>query len=100
MSKTITCVVNGQKHVIDIIGGETLLEMLQDKLGLTSVKKECETGECGACTVLVDDIPIDSCLYLAVWVDGKEVLTIEGLAGAGLAGYAHITWEVKRQPKK
>lgn len=78
--KTITCVVNGQRQIIEVSGGETLLEMLRDQLGLTGIKKDCETGECGACTVLVDHIPIVACHYLAVWVDGKEILTVEGPA--------------------
>ena len=53
--------------------------MLRHRLGLTSVKKGCEVGECGACTVLVDDKAIDSCIYLALWADGKKIITVEGL---------------------
>lgn len=68
---------------MEVEPGETLLEMLRNRLNLTGVKKGCEVGECGACTVLVDNEPIDSCIYLAAWADGKEILTIEGLAKDG-----------------
>ena len=51
------------------------------RLGLTSVKKGCEVGECGACTVLVNGEAIDSCIYLTIWADGKSVMTVEGLKG-------------------
>lgn len=79
----ITCTVNGQPRTMEVEPGETLLEMLRNRLNLTGVKKGCEVGECGACTVLVDNEPIDSCIYLAAWADGKEILTIEGLAKDG-----------------
>ena len=64
-------------------GGETLLEVLRDTLGLTGTKKGCNLGDCGACTVLVDGEPMNSCLVLAHEVEGKEVTTIEGLAHNG-----------------
>jgi carbon-monoxide dehydrogenase small subunit len=57
--------------------------VLRDRLGLTGTKEGCGTGECGACTVLVDDAPVNGCLYLAVRADGRRVLTIEGLAAGG-----------------
>lgn len=60
---------------------ESLLDTLRNRLDLTSVKKGCEVGECGACTVLVDGEAIDSCIYLAMWADGKSVMTVEGLKG-------------------
>jgi aerobic-type carbon monoxide dehydrogenase small subunit (CoxS/CutS family) len=78
--KKIKCTVNGQPETIEIEPGETLLEMLRNRLGLTGVKRGCEVGECGACTVLVDNEPIDSCIYLAALADGKDILTIEGLS--------------------
>ncbi|MEG2834290.1 MAG: (2Fe-2S)-binding protein, partial [Ruthenibacterium sp.] len=59
-----------------------LLEVLRNDLHLTSVKKGGEVGECGACTVLVNGEAIDSCIYLAIWADGKTVLTVEGLQAA------------------
>lgn len=80
MLKKISCTVNGKPINIEINAGETLLEVLRERLQLTGTKQGCAVGECGACTVLVDGTAIDSCLYLAVWVDGKDILTIEGVA--------------------
>jgi carbon-monoxide dehydrogenase small subunit len=57
----------------------SLADMLRDEFGLTSVKKGCEVGECGACTVLVDGESVNACIYLAVWAEGREILTVEGL---------------------
>ena len=62
---------------------ESLLDMLRNHLGLTSVKKGCEVGECGACTVIIDGETIDSCIYLAVWAEGKNIRTLEGLEKNG-----------------
>lgn len=81
MNKKICITVNGKKEELDIKVGETLLEILRERLGLTGAKKGCGAGECGACTVLIDGIPVNSCIYLAVWADGKNVTTVEGLAG-------------------
>jgi carbon-monoxide dehydrogenase small subunit len=61
----------------------SLTDMLRNEYRLTSVKKGCEAGECGACAVLVDGECFNSCIYLAVWADGKEILTAEGLLDAG-----------------
>lgn len=61
----------------------TLLDFLRNNLGLTGTKKGCEEGECGACTVLLDDKPVNSCLTLAVEADGREIRTIEGVARSG-----------------
>jgi carbon-monoxide dehydrogenase small subunit len=61
----------------------TLLQMLRDKLALTGTKNGCEAGECGACTVLVDGEPVNSCMMLAVEADGRNILTVEGLAAEG-----------------
>ncbi len=77
---TINCVVNQKPQTLDVREGDTLLDVLRDQLGLTGTKKGCEVGECGACTVLVDGVPTDSCLMLAALADGKDILTIEGLA--------------------
>lgn len=57
---------------------QSLLEVLREQLGLISVKQGCSVGECGACTVLVDNVPIDACLYLAIWTDGRSIRTVEG----------------------
>jgi len=61
--------------------GQTLLELLRDELGLTGAKKGCDGGECGACVVLINGQPVNSCLVLACDLDGDAVVTIEGLAG-------------------
>jgi carbon-monoxide dehydrogenase small subunit len=61
----------------------TLLQLLRDKLALTGTKNGCEAGECGACTVLLDGEPVNSCMMLAVEADGREVFTVEGLAPEG-----------------
>lgn len=71
--------VNGRKVSLGIEEGEPLLEVLRNRLGLTSVKRGCEVGECGACTVLIDGRAVDTCLYLALWAEGKHILTVEGL---------------------
>jgi len=77
----VTFTVNGSPVTEYVDAGESLLELLRNRLGLTSVKKGCEAGECGACTVIVDGETIDSCIYLAAWADGKEIRTLEGLLG-------------------
>ena len=81
MRKYIKLIVNGSEEEVDIDERESLLDMLRNKLSLTSVKKGCEVGECGACTVLVDGEAVDSCIYLASWAEGKHILTVEGLLG-------------------
>lgn len=79
MLKVIKSNINGHDYELAVDIRESLADVLRKKLGLTSVKKGCEVGECGACTVLVDGRAIDSCLYLAVWADGKSIITVEGL---------------------
>ena len=81
MLKIITMKVNGKQRELAVDVRESLADALRNRLALTSVKKGCEVGECGACTVLVDGISVDSCIYLAVWADGKSILTVEGLQG-------------------
>lgn len=83
MLKRISFTVNGRKTELEINAGETLLELLRTRLHLTGAKEGCGVGECGACTVLVDGIPINACLYLGVWVDDCKVLTVEGLSEKG-----------------
>jgi carbon-monoxide dehydrogenase small subunit len=80
---TITVTVNGALERIDVPANMTLLQMLRDKLALTGTKNGCEAGECGACTVLVDGEPTNSCMMLAVEADGREVMTVEGMAPEG-----------------
>ena len=72
--------VNGEPRRVPLGAAVTLLDLLRDQLGLTGAKRGCDRGECGACTVLIDGQPALSCLTLADGVDGREVVTIEGLA--------------------
>jgi xanthine dehydrogenase YagT iron-sulfur-binding subunit len=72
--------VNGQSHSIDIEPRTTLLDVLREHLDLTGAKRACDRGECGACTVLVDDQPMYACHLLAMQVRGRKIVTIEGLA--------------------
>ncbi len=78
LAKKISCSVNGRKVTLEVDVRASLLDVLRDSLHLTGVKKGCSVGECGACTVLIDGEPYDSCIYLAVWADGKDINTIEG----------------------
>jgi carbon-monoxide dehydrogenase small subunit len=80
---TITITINGAREQLDVPSNMTLLQMLREKLALTGTKNGCEAGECGACTVLVDGEPVTSCLMLAIEADGREILTVEGLAPEG-----------------
>src|SRR6185436_18493133 len=72
--------VNGTTHHLDIEHRDSLLDVLREQLGLTGAKRACDRGECGACTVLVDDKPMLACHLLAMQVRGKSVMTVEGLA--------------------
>jgi xanthine dehydrogenase YagT iron-sulfur-binding subunit len=78
---TVTTTVNGRPEQLQVDAGVTLLDALRDRLGLTGTKKGCDQGACGACTVHVDGRRVLSCLTLAAQVDGREVLTVEGLGG-------------------
>jgi aerobic-type carbon monoxide dehydrogenase small subunit (CoxS/CutS family) len=80
--RLITLNVNGQQRRVDVIKQETLAWTLRYKLGLTGTKLGCDRAECGACTVLLDDVPYYSCSILTHTVRGKKILTIEGLANA------------------
>jgi len=79
----MTVTVNGSVERLEVPSNMTLLQMLRDRLALTGTKNGCEAGECGACTVLLDGEPVNSCLVLAVEADGHQVLTVEGLAAGG-----------------
>jgi aerobic-type carbon monoxide dehydrogenase small subunit (CoxS/CutS family) len=72
--------INGTSRHLSVRGGETLLETLRVGLGLTGTKEGCVEGECGACTVLLDDEPVDSCLLATAAVDGRRVRTVESLS--------------------
>ena len=79
----ITLKVNGKAYRVEVEHRSTLAEVLRDELGLTGTKIGCDRGECGACTVLLDGKPVYSCSNLAVWMDGRSVETVEGLARNG-----------------
>ncbi len=71
--------LNGESVRVEVYPGSTLLDLLKHQLGVVSVKRGCETGECGACTVIMDGAPVNSCLVLSSRMKGKEVVTLEGL---------------------
>lgn len=83
VNHSISLIVNGTEELLQVPSNMTLLHALREKLGFTGTKNGCEAGECGACTVLVNGEPVNSCLVLAVELDGKEITTIEGLADNG-----------------
>ncbi len=83
MLKIIHCVVNGKQEELAVDVRSSLADMLRGQCGLTSVKKGCEAGECGACTVLLDGKPVNSCMILTINADGREITTVEGLASNG-----------------
>lgn len=80
MYKHISFTVNGKVYDIEVDVRESLLDVLRSHLGFTGAKQGCSVGECGACSVLIDGVPTDTCIYLAVWADGKDIRTIEGVA--------------------
>ena len=79
----ISLTINGDTVDAIVKDNLTLLDFLRDQLGLTGTKKGCEQGECGACTVMLDGLPVNSCCTLAVECNGRELTTIEGLARGG-----------------
>lgn len=83
MKQLIVLKVNGEAYEVAVEPRMTLLDVLRDNLGLTGTKKACDLGNCGSCTVLLDSKPVVSCLLLAVDAQGRDILTIEGLAKNG-----------------
>jgi len=84
--RLVTLSVNGREHELDVQVSRPLLDVLREDLGLTGAKECCAVGECGACTVLVDGLSVNSCLMLAVEADNRQITTIEGLTpGDGLS---------------
>ncbi len=79
----VSLTVNGSNELLEVPSNMTLLQMLREKLGLTGTKNGCSAGECGACTVILNGEPVNSCMVLAVECQGDEVLTVEGLATDG-----------------
>jgi carbon-monoxide dehydrogenase small subunit len=83
MKKLINLTVNRRKYELAVSPNMTLADMLRKELGLTGTKKGCDAGDCGTCTVILDGKPVNSCLVLAVQVNDREVLTIEGMDSEG-----------------
>ena len=81
---TVSFTLNGREVSVEVPPAKPLLRVLREDLGITSVKPGCESGECGACTVLLDGEPVVSCLVMASQVQGRSVYTVEGLAEDGL----------------
>jgi carbon-monoxide dehydrogenase small subunit len=78
---TVHCTVNKKSIVTQVAVTDRLVDLLRNQLGLAGTKEGCSIGECGACTVLLDGEPVKSCMLLALQVEGKHILTIEGLSG-------------------
>lgn len=83
MNVPLKITVNGERYDLRVKPNRTLLDVVREDLGLTGTKKGCGSGECGSCTVLLDDQPVNACLVLAPQVNGREIVTIEGLASHG-----------------
>ena len=83
MKQVMTLRVNGEAHQLDVEPWNTLADVLRQKLCLTGTKISCNEGNCGSCTVILDGKAVKSCILLALQADGKEVVTIEGLAEDG-----------------
>lgn len=79
MNHQIEFMINGKKRRSSVRGNESLLDLLRERLDLTGTKRGCDSGDCGACTVLMDGQPVNACLVLAAEADGHHVTTIEGL---------------------
>ncbi len=79
MKKNVNLKVNGRNYSLQIDVKDLLVSTIREQIGLTGTKEGCGTGECGACTVLIDGEPVNSCLYFTVRAEGKDILTIEGL---------------------
>ncbi len=79
----VSLTVNGDPHTAVVKGNTVLVNLLRDEFDLTGTKKGCELGNCGSCTILLDGKPVDACLVLALEADGREIVTIEGVAQHG-----------------
>jgi len=83
MDRLIKLEINGETYVLNVKPNTLLLDLIREEIGLTGTKRGCDTGECGACTVILEGEAVNSCLVLAVEADGKKITTIEGLAKEG-----------------
>ncbi len=79
--QTVTAIINGEETTFLCEPRQSLLEVLRETLGLTGAKEGCNNGNCGACNVILDGVLVNSCLVLAVEVEGREILTAEGIEG-------------------
>ena len=79
ITKKLSCQINGQTYELEVAPETLLVDLLRDDLGLTGTKSGCREGECGACTVLIDGVAMNSCLIPALKVQGKKIITIEGI---------------------
>lgn len=92
MKQLLTLNINNETHELYTAVHKTLLEVLREELHLTGTKHGCELGECGACTVMIDGEPVLSCLTLPIEVQGKQVVTVEGLAEMGRPHSLQVTF--------
>jgi aerobic carbon-monoxide dehydrogenase small subunit len=83
MTRTIRFTLNGEKVVVQVAAHHTIVEVLRDRFDLFGARESCAQGLCGCCTVLVNDVAVSGCLYLATFADGKTVSTVESLAADG-----------------
>jgi aerobic carbon-monoxide dehydrogenase small subunit len=83
MKAIVRCEINGEEHDILSDGRDTLLELLRERVGLVGTKEGCGNGNCGSCTVLLDGVPVNACLVLAMEAEGTRITTIEGIAMGG-----------------
>ncbi|HEB30190.1 hypothetical protein LCGC14_2235050 [marine sediment metagenome] len=83
MGKAVHLKVNDEEYRLEVEPQELLLDVIRDMVGLTGTKRGCDTGDCGACTIIMNGKAVNSCLVLAIEADGKEILTIEGLSKKG-----------------
>lgn len=87
MKKTITFKINGRKETKDVESDTILLKFIREELYLTGTKEGCGEGECGACTIIINDKAVNACLMLAPEIDGKDIWTVEGLLENGQISY-------------
>lgn len=81
----LTLTVNGREEIVEAAADETLLDVIRDRLSLTATKDGCREGECGACTVLIDGSPVNSCIYSAVAAEGRNIETVESFGAETLS---------------
>jgi carbon-monoxide dehydrogenase small subunit len=84
MKSIVRCEINGEEHEVLADGRDTLLDLLRDRIGLTGTKEGCGNGNCGTCTVLFNDEPVNACLVLAGEAGGARIITIEGIANGNV----------------